>query len=163
MRCTSNWTCEWLIHWRRFSILGRYSAWDMPMTNPYESPVAIDIKADRLFKTKRKLRIATVCLVLSGLFWIAGVAFLVISFDRTKLNLSAFDRIAPFFIAAYSLVALSLFASAWGLAARKKWAVLTGICSLVFSGFSILFPVTCVGIWALTDSKIKYCFNSQRT
>ena len=30
-----------------------------------------------------------------------------------------------------------------------------GICSLVFSGFSILFPVTCVGIWALMDSKIK--------
>ena len=133
------------------------------MTNPYESPVAIDIKVDRLFKTKCKLRIATVCLILSGLFWIAGVTFLVISFDRTKLNPSALDRIAPFFIVAYALVALSLFASAWGLAARKKWAVLTGICSLVFSGFSILFPVTCVGIWALMDSKIKYCFSSQRT
>lgn len=152
-----------MIHWRPFSNRGRYFAGHMPMTNPYESPVAIDIKADRLFKTKRKLRIATMCLVLSGFFWIAVVTFLVISFDGTKLNQSALDRITPFFIAAYTLVALSLFASAWGLAARKKWAVLTGICSLVFSGFSILFPVTCVGIWALMDSKIKYCFRSQTT
>ena len=113
-------------------------------------------------QARRKLFVAKCCAGFSAAVWVA-VVFLLIAVHQMKPERavqSQLDKMVPFFIPVYAGLSIGLLVSLFGLARKKSWAIPLTMTCFALSAFSILLPVSGVGVWALLDRKIKKYFRS---
>ena len=109
---------------------------------------------------RRKLLIGSVCLAVAGLFFGAVAVIAAISWygARNDEVQTTLQPLMPIIVAIHLLLGVAIAVSLYGLVRKKTWSLTGGIVCLGIAGLSVLLPLAGVGIWALTDRKIKHYF-----
>ena len=116
--------------------------------NPYASPAYLKPNGSGPSTPLNKILLAKCCLALSSLFWIAVSVVLFASCVGNSDIDTALEQIMPYATVACASLGVVLSISLLAFQRRKKWSIPFAITFLVFSGFSVMLPVSCVGVYA---------------